>query len=131
NGNETVWVKQTGSDDSYTVFRKYLDVVFSYAGTLSLAKELMPVPLKQVRPGDVLIQGGSPGHAVIVTDVAVDSAGNKIFMLAQSYMPAQEIHVLRNPYNKAISPWYSMTDVHEEINTPEWNFTLHDLKRFR
>ena len=48
--------------------------------------------------GDVLIQGGSPGHAVIVVDMAENPAtGEKLYLLAQSYMPAQDIQSAGEP----------------------------------
>jgi hypothetical protein len=79
--------------------------------------------------GDVLIRGGFPGHAVIVIDVAINKGGKKIYLLAQSYMPAQDIHVLINPVNKLLSPWY---EVHDKTNieTPEYTFTKFELKRW-
>ena len=80
--------------------------------------------------GDVFVQGGSPGHAVIVVDMAIDkNTGQKLFLLAQSYMPAQNIHVLKNPNHEALSPWYVL-DSSKTINTPEWHFTQDDLKRY-
>ena len=80
--------------------------------------------------GDVLIQGGSPGHAVIVVDMALKlDTGEKLFLLAQSYMPAQEIHILKNPEEPGISPWYRLNQ-DDQINTPEWRFYKEDLKRF-
>lgn len=113
-----------------TCFDTYLETVFSYAGTLSLGKELEAVSsVNEIRPGDVFIKGGSPGHAVIVMDVAVNSEGEKKFLLAQSYMPAQDIHVLRNPGN-ANSPWYD-ADAANLLVTPEWTFGNGSLKRFR
>lgn len=130
NGNEVAWVKKQQADTSYASFRQYMDVVFTYAGTLSLSRELKSKPLSQIQSGDVWIQGGSPGHAVIVIDVAVNGKGEKIFMLAQSYMPAQEIHILRNPENEKISPWYSAKDITTEVVAPEWTFDITDLKRF-
>ncbi len=102
-----------------------------YAGTLSLSKELNPVPIKNMQIGDVFIYGGSPGHAVIVMDMCNSpKTGKKMFMLAQSYMPAQEIHVLKNENNPAISPWYELNE-NSEIKTPEWTFTPQQLKRFQ
>ena len=92
-------------------FDAYLDKVFGMCGTASLSKQLRTkVDLKNIEPGDVLIRGGFPGHAVIVMDVAINKAGNKIFLLAQSYMPAEDIHVLNNPSNKDISSWYKVDD---------------------
>lgn len=128
-GNQVNWVKSKAPSSSYANFRSYMNMVFAYAGTLSLAKELKSVPISELQIGDVFIQGGSPGHAVIVVDMAINSAGEKLFMLAQSYMPAQDIQVLQNPNQPSISPWYAMPKG-EEVATPEWNFSSHDLKRF-
>lgn len=87
--------------------------------------------IQDMQPGDVFIKGGSPGHAVIVVDMATDvKTGKKMFMLAQSYMPAQEIQVLKNPNNSLLSPWYSL-DFGDNLETPEWDFTSKELKRFQ
>lgn len=131
NGNQTRWSKTAQPDYSYASFRKYMDLIFSYAGTLSLAKEMISVPVSEMQIGDVFIQGGSPGHAVIVMDMAVDPQKKKqYFLLAQSYMPAQSIHILKNLQQTGISPWYA-TDFGEVLSTPEWAFTRYDLKRFK
>ena len=47
-------------------------------------------------------------------------------MLAQGYMPAQDIHVVKNPANEILSPWY---EAGEEvvIVTPEWEFKRDQL----
>ncbi len=129
-GNKTTWYATSSPSTSYESFRKYLDFVFMYAGTLSLSKELQPKQIGNLAIGDIFIQGGSPGHAVIVVDVAVNSEmGSKLFLLAQSYMPAQEIHVLKNPNDKDLSPWYS-TDFGEKLVTPEWTFERSMLCSF-
>ncbi len=129
-GNSVNWVNGGKASTSYSDFWNYLEMVFSYAGTLSLSKQLKSVPINEMQIGDVLIQGGSPGHAVIVVDMAVHTISKqKIYLLAQSYMPAQEIQVLKNPSNELLSPWYALSEV-EIIHTPEWQFTKNDLKRF-
>jgi len=108
-------------------FNNYLEKVFSYCGTLSLANQLKPAKgIEGIKPGDVLIKGGSPGHAVIVVDVAINAQGKKIFMIAQSYMPAQDIHLLVNPENRN-SPWYEIPEGNS-IRTPEWIFEKSQLK---
>lgn len=119
------------SRQDYGGFRKYMDYVFAYAGTYSLERELGAVDVADVRPGDVFIKGGFPGHAVLVTDVAVNPAtGEKRFLLTQSYMPAQEIHVLKNPNAPDGSPWYTTT-FGDTLDTPEWRFTRQQLKRWK
>lgn len=111
-------------------FRKYMDLVFAYAGTYSLERELKPVAVKDVQIGDVFIKGGFPGHAVLVADVAENtSTGEKRFLLLQSYMPAQDIHVLKNPNSTDGSPWYAVPDG-EQLVTPEWVFKSSALRRW-
>jgi hypothetical protein len=127
--NQACWVASAAPSDSYQTFWDYLEMVFSYAGTLSLDKELHSKPLTELEIGDVFIRGGSPGHAVIVVDVAVSEAGKKVFLLAQSYMPAQELQILKNPNDPKLSPWYS-ADFGETLHTPEWSFQKAALKGF-
>jgi len=129
-GNKTTWVKRADRNTSYESFRDYLELVFMYAGTLSLSKELKRIPLSDIQPGDVFIWGGSPGHAVMVGDVCQHKeTGEKLFLLLQSYMPAQDIHILKNEKNRALSPWYK-TDFGDRLNTPEWSFDKNALMRF-
>lgn len=131
-GNTIVWKKIAIADSSYSNFRDYLDLVFNYCGTQSLHRDLKMAGLNQkIQAGDVFIQTGHPfGHAVIVIDVAEDKEGNRIFLLAQSYMPAQQIHLLNNFNNDFISPWYSLTNT-KSLKTPEWTFNDTDRRVFQ
>jgi hypothetical protein len=131
-GNTVTWRQSQKPDSSYATFRAYLNTVFLYAGTYSLSQELQGVPdIHDMQIGDVLIEGGFPGHAVLVVDMAIEeSTGKKLFLLAQSFMPAQDIHILRNPTNQALSPWYDL-DFGQTLSTPEWTFTKEQVKRFR
>jgi hypothetical protein len=80
--------------------------------------------------GDVFIKGGFPGHAVLVADMAEDAAtGEKRFLLLQSYMPAQDIHVLKNPAAPDGSPWYPASSDGDFV-TPEWTFPSGALRRW-
>jgi len=108
-------------------FNSYLQTVFSYCGTLSLEKQLRAKPIAQLEIGDVFIRGGSPGHAMIVVDKAVNLDGGVIFMLAQSYMPAQDIHIVRNAERPDFGPWYPLAP-EKPILTPEWIFSPNQLK---
>jgi Domain of unknown function (4846) len=128
-GNQVTWRAAAAADGGYASFRRYLETVFNYAGSASLARELQPTG-DPARPaaGDVFIHGGFPGHAVLVADVAEDARGRRAFLLVQSYMPAQEVHVLRNPGN-AGSPWY-IAQSSGALETPEWVFRYEELRRF-
>lgn len=90
------WVLAAKKDYSYPTFMAYMNLVFMYAGTLSLQKQLLPVTdPNQLKAGDVFIHGGLPGHCFIVMDVIENSEHKKQFLLAQSFMPAQNIQVLQ------------------------------------
>jgi hypothetical protein len=111
-----------------TGFDNYLELVFGRCGTASLERQLKSVSEHhEIQPGDVFIKGGFPGHAMIVIDVAVNKKGKKIFMLAQSYMPAQDIHIVKNPLQDGLSPWYHFTE-HSDLITPEWKFSSDQLR---
>ncbi len=116
---------------THAALARYLVPTFGYAGTLSLSRELRPVPLVQVQPGDVLIHGGAPGHAVLVLDVAENpSSHRKYMLLAQSYMPAQSIHLLRNTDDVRLGAWFEVRFEVEVVRTPEWEFGSDEVKRF-
>lgn len=115
------------SDYYHRGWQSYLETVFGMCGTLSLEKQLKKSKWDQLKLGDVIIKGGSPGHAMIILDIARQkSSGKLIFLLAQSYMPAQDIHLLLNLNEKSINPWYSVPS--EYLYTPEWTFQSHHLR---
>ncbi|MDN5283909.1 MAG: hypothetical protein JWR38_183 [Mucilaginibacter sp.] len=123
--NNGHWVLKAKKDYSYPSFLRYMNLVFSYAGTLSLQKELKKVQNSSaIKPGDVFIKGGSPGHCFMVMDVAENTQHHQKFLLAQSFMPAQNIQILQ--YNG--DPWFS---VDKPASIPYGGLISKDyLKRF-
>ena len=128
-GNDVRWKKTREYDDSYECFRSYLNMVFAYAGTLSLSNESKPISFDELRPGDMFLQGGSPGHCVLVVDAATNSEGNRSFLFAQGYMPAQDFHVLKNPLHLD-DPWYYENEMVYPVRTPAWTFEQDSLVRW-
>lgn len=132
NGNDVTWLKMPEPDSSYKTFREYLRTVFMYAGSYSLEQELIPVDdVCSVEPGYIFIEGGFPGHAVFVVDACTDrESGKRLYLLAQGFMPAQDFHVLVNPNDNQLSPWYDCV-IGDSLITPEWIFDRDDLMRFK
>lgn len=130
-GNKVGWRQHGERGASHAALQRYLETIFIYAGSYSLAREMVRVEAPaEIAIGDVFLEGGFPGHAVIVVDLARHPAdGRRIFLLAQSYMPAQEVHVLRNPRRPELDPWYLLT-TEPELATPEWRFDRKALYRF-
>ena len=125
-------VRYRGKASDRRAFQRYMTGVFSYAGTYSLEREMKPISVTEMRIGDVFIKGGFPGHAVLVTDMVLNpKTGEKRFLLVQSFMPAQDMHVLTNPRSSDGTPWYTMPEPDSQFFTPEYIFRDSHLRRFR
>jgi Domain of unknown function (4846) len=124
-------VRYRGNARDRKAFSRYMTGIFTYAGTYSLERELRKVDLKDMRIGDVFIKGGFPGHAMIVADMVQHrETGEKRFLLIQSFMPAQDMHVVKVPGVWNTSPWYEMPASDGELVTPDWIFKANTLHRF-
>jgi len=122
--DQVSWVARARPDDSHQALRAYLDVVFTWAGTASLADATRPVPRAELRAGDFFIVGGHPGHAVLVLDVAEDDRGHRWALIGQSFMPAQDFQVLAHDGD----PWFSLDE--DTVATPFWPaFSWSALRR--
>ena len=53
--------------------------------------------------------------------MAENNNAEKIYLLAQGFMPAQDIHVLVNVVDTDLSPWYKVNEK-SIIHTPEYTF---------
>ena len=127
-GNKTYWVKSGQKDSSYKTFESYLRFVFAYAGTLSMVQESKKISEKDIRPGDIFIYGGSPGHVEMVVDVCENKSGDKAFLLGQGYLPAQQFHILKNPDNEN-DPWYYVSKMKYPFRTAAVTFKKGTLMR--
>jgi len=130
-GNSVNFVKTAEYDDSYENFRNYLELIFNYAGTISLNQETQPVTKNSdLKTGDILITPGSPGHVVFIAGVSKNEKGEKLYLLGEGFTPAQSIHVISNPYDSAISPWYKLDVASQQIKTARYIFKPTNFRRF-
>lgn len=130
--NRVRFVKTKKPDDSYESFRQYLNIIFRYAGTISLDRESVSLTQNsQIQPGDFLIKPGSPGHSVIIVGVAKNNAGKRLYLLAESFMPAQDIHILVNREKPQLSPWYELDLKAPRTITAKYIFKPTSIKRFK
>jgi hypothetical protein len=129
-GNKVTWSATAKASETRDTFRAYLDMVFMYASTMSLAKESQSIDKKDLLPGDFFIQPGGPGHCVLILDVAVNLAsGERAALLGQGFMPAQDFQVLASA-EPSLGPWFSLDDAN--VDTPFWPaFEWSALHRFQ
>ena len=64
-------------------------------------------------------------HAVIIVDMCESKQGEKLLLIAQSYMPAQDIHILKNTAMPQLGAWHKRSSGNFHI--AEWNFHSKDL----
>jgi len=125
-GNRLQYIRGSSCDKTHESLRRYLDIVYSYAGTISLAKELKQADDFEV--GVVIIYAGSPGHCFIIIDENTNEKGEKVYKLAEGYTPAQSIYVLRNLKEGGNSPWHKLKK--GIIETASYKFISYKLGRF-
>jgi hypothetical protein len=122
------WTQSARADEGHASYRRWLDAVFTYANTGSLARDAEPVASADLRPGDFVVQAGAPGHAVLVLDLARAPDGRRALLLGQGFMPAQSFQVLRP---SPAGAWFVVDPSAQALDTPFWApFPWKALRRF-
>jgi len=130
-GETIAWQNGRPRDATHADLRRWLDIVYGFASTRSLARELRPVGrFADAAIGDVLVRPGSPGHAVVIVDMASDPAsGRRMVIIAESSMPARSVRISRNPQDPALGPWLPLDDS-RPLLLPGTSFDGSQLRRF-
>lgn len=129
-GREVSWHHGAASVHDRAAFRHWLDIVFLYAGTASLARDLPKTSISDVQVGDLFISPGFPGHTVMIADMALNEAGDRKILLVQGFTPAQNAHVVRNGLQPHSGDWYDLRD-DQDLVTPVWRFSPDQLHRMQ
>jgi hypothetical protein len=129
-GNKVTFAKTAQEDSSKKNFYKYLNLIYTYAGTLSLYTELPKIKDSNLQLGDMLVTPGTPGHIVMLIDEIENEKGEKLFLLAQGNTPSQTMHLLKNTMDTSISPWIKLKN-NMEVNIPAYTFEKAKFVRFK
>lgn len=118
-------------EDSAQTLHDYLYTVMRYAGTRSLEAESEPISAADARAGDILCHGGSPGHAVVLADVAENERGERIFLIAQGFQPSQSCHIIGG-VTQDDCPWYTTEQLGADTSISLSSYTFHpgELRRW-
>ncbi len=113
-------------------FESYLKTAYGTCNTSSVYKETRPRPVKDVRPGDVLVypsrRKGAYGHAVLVADVARDRKGRTAVLCVEGNTPARDAHVVRS-FNPFRNPWHLVKEG-EDIRVSVFRFHPDELRHY-
>jgi hypothetical protein len=134
-GNKVEQVSAKPAANTYRAYRSWLDTVFMYASTRSMNRDSVKVRRSEdLIAGDFLLQGGSPGHVVMILDVATHPDGRRAALLGQGFLPAREFSVIRTRHPRVLNDvWFILPDdASQEIPAPPWrSFWMQDAWRFK
>lgn len=130
-GNNVIFNKTASINYSKENFYRYLKLIYMYSGTLSLYNELQEIDLAiNLKIGDMLIKGGTPGHIVMICDAVINANGDKLYLLFQGNTPAQNVHLVKNLEDTEISPWYGL-EKNAIISVSNYTFYNAEFVRFK
>ncbi|MBP2834062.1 DUF4846 domain-containing protein [Aquimarina sp. U1-2] len=129
-GDKVTFYKTATPNRSKSNFYKYLNLIYTYAGTLSMYHELDKIPVSEIKIGDMLVKPGSPGHIELIVDEIINADGDKMYVLAQGNTPAQSVCLLKNLEDSSISPWYRFQEG-APVYTPSYYFDEAKFVRFK
>ncbi|MBX2798726.1 MAG: DUF4846 domain-containing protein [Myxococcales bacterium] len=138
-GDSIGWDRFVGGETPYAVgnglkwrqgssgaWEDYLRLVFTWAGTWSL-QTYDTRSVSEARAGDLLLQGGFPGHAVVLLRVAVREGPSPEVrvLIGEGFMPAQSFHVELGPHDG----WWTLAST--GLDLPHWRFGADSLRRWK
>jgi len=130
-GNKVTFSKTVKKNTSKDSFYRYLNLVYTYAGTYSLSEELTTIiDLQNVQIGDMVVYPGFPGHIMMIANIIESENGERYFLFFQGNTPAQSVHIIKNTDDLSVSPWYSL-EGKSSLDTPLYTFSSFKIVRFK
>lgn len=128
-GANVFWAVQSKpAAADYSEFRRYLDIVFTWANSASLARRTEPVEASALMPGDFFLHTKPPGHVAIVLDIAEKPSGERLALLGQALNPTESVHVIRPGRATA---WFSLRPGHSLVTARSAAFSWDELRRLK
>ncbi len=124
-GDTLAFHRSAKPDASRESFDRYLAWVFAWCGTISPAEDGHTAAFEELAVGDYLAHDGSPGHAVLLVDLARDSSRKAVGLVLQGFMPAQTPHLVAGDRGA----WHGLASG-RPVEVPWGRFDWADLRRF-
>jgi len=107
-------------------YLNFLRRAFANSNSHSLKKGCAVVDTSALAPGDMVVQNerGGVGHVSVVMNACRNSAGQKLYLLGFSYMPAQEFHIEKALEGYGKDGWFTVEGYfrylkdHMDLGTP-------------
>ncbi len=136
NSKGTDWVsggKESNGEENFNNYLSSLMVYISSDNLKSDCTKIEDVDSDEIRVGDLFIGSDKDGKTriLMVADICRnDETGEKLMLLVQGGSPAQTLHIVENPTDSNLSPWYSCAFTNQLV-TPDLTVNIEDRYRFR
>ena len=135
-GSSVTW-KNGGTDsDGEENFRDYLATLFVYISMSTLQEDLVQVEdvdADETKVGDISLgtTKGGKKTALMVADICQsEETGEKLMLLVQGGAPAQQLHIVENPADEELSPWYPCGFA-ADLKTPDASIPIEERYRYK
>lgn len=114
-----------------TSFVDFLRNSFAYSNSFSLLKGCVLVADGEARPGDMFVQNetGGVGHVSMIVDACENAAGDTLYLVGFSYMPAQEFHLEKAPDRYGKAGWFTF-EGYRRFLADYYNYGPPCMRRF-
>ncbi len=91
-------------------YKGFLKRAFAYANSYSLKKGCQKIRKEDLRPGDMMINNkrGGVGHVSVILDVCRNQKGDKVHLLGYSFIPAQQMRIVRSTGTFGPEGWFTL-----------------------
>lgn len=115
-------------NNTKTNFNKYLNLIFAESHTQQFYFAYPEIERHKVQVGDFVVKKGVNGHAIMIMDLAQNSNGELVALIAQGDTPACEFYLLNY---KNDNPWFPLNFSESVIPLPiKKKMTWDGLRRF-
>ena len=130
------WVGGGRDSNDEDNFKSYLTTLFVYISMSSLEGDIQKiedVDSDEIQVGDLFIGTNTAGKktCLMVADLCQDDlTGERLMLLVQGGAPAQQAHIVANPTDAQLSPWYPC-NFSNEMKTPDVTVKVESRYRFK
>ena len=131
--NPRIWYAQkypgTEFNFPYREFNRFIKESLPGADWSEYMNNLERIAPSEAEAGDIVYQKSGGSHAMMIAGAAENPSRERMLLFIEGATPPAEVHVVANPADPSISPWYRMEES-RPVRTPYWVFNDRNFYRF-
>ncbi len=123
-------VSRGAADSSRAAFEGFLYYLFHWTGSVALKRDLRRVSASELQPGDLIVQNtsGAMGHVSVILDAAVNGEGERLYLIANGWTPAQSMFIRQPQAGEGVDGWFTLAGYERHLQG--YRFGPFELRRF-